>query len=144
MSEDIYPIYQLLKEDPRYPIEAYRFIRECLEYAQETLKMGEDDRPEPSLELEHAPAQTLPERHLSGQQLCEAIRLYALEQWGMMAKPVLNNWGMKSTSDFGEIVYNLISIGWMKKSSRDRRDHFNEVFDFDEAFNDETVFSVPD
>ena len=75
-----------------------------------------------------------PDAHLTGQQLCEAIRLYALEQFGLMTRVVLASWGIHSTSDFGEIVYNLIDIGMMKKSDTDRREDFEDVFDFEEAF----------
>jgi uncharacterized repeat protein (TIGR04138 family) len=72
-----------------------------------------------------------PEKHLTGQQLCEAIRLYALEQYGYMAKTVLNSWGVHNTGDFGEIVFNLIRIKQMKKTREDRREDFNDVFDFE-------------
>lgn len=143
-EEDIFPLYQLLKEDPRYPLDAYRFIRDALSYAQDELKLGEDARPEPSLELESNAPQVVPERHITGEQLCDAIRIFATEQFGLMAKTVLNSWGMKTTGDFGEIVYNLISIGWMKKSSRDRRDHFDDVFDFDKAFVEDFQITIPE
>ena len=73
-------------------------------------------------------------RHLTGQELCEAIRLHAIGQFGYMAKLVLNNWGIQGTSDFGNIVYNMIHIGLMKKSKNDRRDHFDDVYDFGEVF----------
>ena len=144
MSEDFYPIYQLLKEDTRYPMEAYKFVRHALAYAQEVLDLGEESRPEPNLELEESQEPTPPERHLSGQQLCEAIRVYAIDQFGYLAKTVLNSWGLHSTADFGEVVYNLISIGWMKKSTNDRRDHFDDVFDFDKAFVEDFKISIPD
>ncbi len=75
-----------------------------------------------------------PQRHVTGQQLCEGIREYAISQFGLMSKVVLNSWGIQTTSDFGEIVYNLIRVGVLKKSSRDRRSHFNDVYDFEEAF----------
>jgi uncharacterized repeat protein (TIGR04138 family) len=71
------------------------------------------------------------EKHLTGQQLCEAIRIYALEQYGYMAKTVLNSWGVHNTGDFGEIVFNLIRIKQMKKTREDRREDFNDVFDFE-------------
>jgi uncharacterized repeat protein (TIGR04138 family) len=71
------------------------------------------------------------ERHLTGQELCEAIRRYSLDQYGLMAKCVFNSWGVQSTSDFGEIVFNMIEIGRMKKTESDRREDFNDVFDFD-------------
>ena len=66
--------------------------------------------------------------------MCEAARQYALEQYGYMAKTVLNSWGIHSTGDFGEIVFNLIRIGQMRKTPHDRREDFDNVYDFDEAF----------
>jgi uncharacterized repeat protein (TIGR04138 family) len=72
------------------------------------------------------------ERHLTGQELCEAIRRYALEQYGYLAKTVFNSWGVRSTRDFGEIVFMLIEIGQMKKTKEDKLSDFDDVFDFDE------------
>jgi len=116
---------ELLRQDQRYHLEAYQFVRESLAYAQEVLQLPISDTAKDEGEGEH---------HISGQQLCEAIRQYSLNQFGYMAKTVLNAWGVFSTSDFGEIVYNLIRIKHMKKSSRDRREDFNEVYDFATAF----------
>lgn len=84
------------------------------------------------------------ERHVSGQELCEAMRLYAHEQYGYMAKNVLNHWGLVSTSDFGEIVFNLIEIGQMRKTASDVREDFDGVFDFDEGFQQSYQISLPD
>ncbi|MFK7736794.1 MAG: Minf_1886 family protein [Pirellulaceae bacterium] len=124
MSENLHPIVELLQQDQRFHIEAYQFVREALAYAQEVMKLpGEGE------EGEH---------HITGQQLCEAIRQYALEQFGYMSKTVLNSWGVHATGDFGEIVYNLIKIKHMKKSDSDKREDFNDVFDFSNAF--EPVF----
>jgi uncharacterized repeat protein (TIGR04138 family) len=61
-----------------------------------------------------------------------------------MAKVVLNSWGLRKTSDFGEIVYNLIEIGMMKKSKTDRREDFDNVYDFDQAFNEQFEIKVKD
>lgn len=74
------------------------------------------------------------ETHLSGRELCEAVRQYALQQYGFLARQVLANWGINSTSDLGEIVYNLIRIDVFKKSPSDRREDFNDVYDFVDAF----------
>jgi uncharacterized repeat protein (TIGR04138 family) len=82
------------------------------------------------------------ERHLTGQQLCEAIRRYSLNQYGYMSKVVLKNWNIDQTGCFGDIVYNMISVGIMKKSSRDKRAHFDDVYDFDEVF--EADFQICD
>ena len=72
------------------------------------------------------------------------IRLYALEQYGLLAQSVLNSWGVFETSDFGEIVYNLIRIGRMKKSDDDRREDFDEVYAFDVALNKGFRFTLPE
>jgi uncharacterized repeat protein (TIGR04138 family) len=85
-----------------------------------------------------------PESHLTGQQLCEAIRLYASELYGLMAKVVLNSWGLRTTSDFGEIVYSLIELGEMTKSDSDRPEDFENVYDFDEAFRARYEIDMPD
>lgn len=135
MATIVPPIIKLLKKDRRYKLEAYQFVREALNYAHSELKMGQHAS-------EHPADPPPPEAHVTGQQLCEAIRLFAVEQFGMMAKLVLNNWGIRSTGDFGEIVYNLIEINEMKKSNSDRREDFDDVYDFDTAFVQEFQISV--
>jgi uncharacterized repeat protein (TIGR04138 family) len=134
MSTPLPPILQLLHDDQRYKLEAYQFVREALEYAHRILGWGcatpsEDEPP--------------PESHVTGQQLCEAIRQYAREQYGYLAKLVLNRWGVHSTGDFGEIVYNLIGIREMKKSASDRREDFDDVYDFEQAFLKDFAITLP-
>jgi uncharacterized repeat protein (TIGR04138 family) len=138
MPEPIHPIVQLLQEDQRYKLEAYQFVRDALAYAQDVLKLGEQQDPA-TAETEHEASseeadEPRVERHLTGQELCEAIRQFATEQYGLLAKTVLNSWGLRSTSDFGEVVYNLIRVGLMKKSQSDRREDFDDCYDFDRAF----------
>jgi uncharacterized repeat protein (TIGR04138 family) len=128
MLDPAHPIAELLRQDKRFRFEAYVFVFEALRFAQEKMGLGAENlvnSDEPDEE---------PERHVTGQQLCEAMRRYAHEQYGRLAKQVLNHWGVTSTSDFGEIVFNLIEIGQMKKTPDDRREDFDDVFDFDEAF----------
>jgi uncharacterized repeat protein (TIGR04138 family) len=84
------------------------------------------------------------ERHLTGQQLCEAARVYAMRQYGYLAKTVLGSWGITRTDDIGEIVYNMIAIGQMRKTRTDRREDFNDVYDFDEALSREYSFASPE
>jgi uncharacterized repeat protein (TIGR04138 family) len=145
MLDPSHPITKLLKKDRRYPLEAYVFVFEALGYAQNVLDMGTEspseplDLPQPRSEEEQGS-----ERHVSGQELCEAIRRFAVEQYGYMAKTVLNSWGVKSTGDFGEIVFNLIRIGQMRKTARDRREDFDDVYDFDTAFKQQFKISPPD
>jgi uncharacterized repeat protein (TIGR04138 family) len=136
MKEQVMAMVELLQKDQRFHLEAYQFVRESLQYAQNTMKMpattGDSEEAEPEGKAEH---------HLTGQQLCQAIREFAQEQYGFMAKTVLNSWGIYTTSDFGEIVYNLIRIREMRKSKSDRREDFNDQFDFESAF--EPRFELP-
>lgn len=131
MLDPTHPLAELLTRDSRYHFDAYVFVFEALRYAQEKLGLG---RPQPSMADQSAEAEgeeSGGERHVTGQELCEAIRQYALQQYGYMAKSVLNHWGVTSTGDFGEIVFNLIEIGQMRKTEHDRREDFENVFDFD-------------
>ena len=149
MLDPSHPIIELLKEDDRYAFDAYVFVFEALNYAQNVLQMGSEEAAEmhgrdlnenrenssvggseDELDEEDEPV----ERHVTGQQLCEAIREYALQQYGYMAKDVLGTWGVRDTSDFGEIVFNLIRIEQMRKTPRDSKEDFKDVYDFDVAF----------
>ncbi|NQT11731.1 MAG: hypothetical protein HQ582_03215 [Planctomycetes bacterium] len=126
---------ELLEEDSRYHVAAYEFVFNALTYAQGVLHMGTETPSEPSGEDEGEPDE--PQQHVSGQELCEAIRQYALHQFGYMAKTVLNSWGVRATGDFGEIVFNLIRFGRMRKTQHDRREDFEDVYDFEVAFEQE-------
>ena len=138
MSEECGSLMDLVAQDPRYPIEAYFFVRESLTYAADAMELGIcPDPEEEGLTSEQALEQSRRERHLTGQQLCEAIREFAINQFGYMAKVVLKSWNVTQTQCFGDIVYNMIRAGIMKKSSNDRREHFDDVFCFDEAFEQE-------
>jgi uncharacterized repeat protein (TIGR04138 family) len=152
-----HPLFQLLARDPRYTLEAYLFVLEALSFAQETLGMGNEpalEELEPMRSGEAEPAarsrqrggkrRRQAERHVSGQQLCEAARLYGLQQYGYLAPKVLATWGVKSTADFGEIVFNMIEIGQMRKTRGDKREDFHDVFEFGEAFSRDLSFVVPD
>lgn len=137
MAETTHPLAELLRRDRRYHFDAYVFVFEALRYAQQNtaaagtrLGASSDDDFDPDEEEE---------RHVTGQQLCEAIRHYAVQQYGLLAKRVLNHWGIHSTGDFGEIVFSLIDIGQMRKTDTDRREDFDDVFDFDEGLRDAFV-----
>ncbi len=137
MLDPSHPLAKLLKQDPRYKIDAYIFVQEALSYAHDTLGMGTERQPEEveePLHRAHRSTERAPERHLTGQELCEAIRQFALEEYGYLAKSVLNSWGVQTTGDFGNIVFNLIELKQMKKAKQDRREDFDDVFDFDAAF----------
>ena len=99
--------------DNRYEVEAYNFVLLGLNYTMSTL-----DSP----------------RHISGKELLEGIRVYALEQFGPMARTVLEHWGITCSEDFGEIVFSLVGYGLLGKSKKDNKDDFKNILDFHEAF----------
>jgi uncharacterized repeat protein (TIGR04138 family) len=129
MFESTDPLADALERDSRFHRDAYLFVFEALRFAQQQLGLdrGADDEESGSTE---------DERHITGQQLCHAIRQYAVKQYGALAKFVLNHWGIHATRDFGEVVFNLIAIGQMRKTDSDRREDFDNVFEFNEAFRD--------
>lgn len=133
---------ELLAADKRYKRDAYGFVFEALRYAHDTLGLGTEAPPE-ALEIPPTESPPAGQRHLTGRELCEAIRRYAQEQFGFMAATVLESWGIRSTGDFGNIVFNLIDIGEMSKTKHDRREDFDDVFDFDTALRRDYVIDPP-
>ena len=82
------------------------------------------------------------ELHVSGRELCEGARRLALEHYGLMALTVLNLWGIRSTSDLGEIVFNLIASGDLEKTPNDSRSDFDRVFDFETALRRDYILAL--
>lgn len=111
----------ICKEDPRFDRRAYDFVRLGLDHTVKELRKKDTARAERS-------------RHVSGPELLEGLRAYALDQFGPLAKTVLNTWGIKRCRDFGDIVFNLIEYNVFSKTENDRREDFSDIFDFDEAF----------
>ena len=140
MSDKISTLSRIALEDSRYPFEAYGFVQDALAFACDILELGACSEQDCGCEGQFEQPGGH-ERHLTGQELCEAIREFAINQYGYMAKVVLNQWGIYTTSDFGEIVYNMIDAGLMKKSPRDRRSHFDNVYDFEDVFQENFVMS---
>ena len=105
-------------KDPRYQRDAYLFVREALDYTQKTI--GKDARGRI--------------RHVTGQELLRGIQEYALQQFGPMTQTVLEEWGVRRCEDFGEIVFNMVEVGWLAKTEKDSRADFQGGYDFGEAF----------
>ena len=98
MLDPAHPITELLKEDSRDAFEAYVFLFEALGYAQNVLNMGTESPSEETSQAEQeSEEEQVAERHVTGQDLCEAVRRCAVEQYGYMAKTVLNSWGVTKT-----------------------------------------------
>ncbi len=105
----------------RFDEHAYLFVLAALEFCQ----------------------QRLPERrHITGRELSLACRDLALERFGVLARVVLEHWGVRSTSDIGDIVFTLVDLGLLISQPQDSRDDFLGVFDFADAFEREYPWSA--
>ncbi len=114
----------------KYHPSAYQFVDAALRY---TLEM-----------VGRAPAESVDDEgsHISGQELLEGIRALALEQFGLMTLSVFHNWGIRQTDDFGRVVFELVERGAMRKTDRDQRSDFVDVFNFEEVFDRQYKFDV--
>ena len=72
--------------------------------------------------------------HVTGRELAEGARAYALEEFGPMALDVLRHWGVGCTGDIGRIVYDLIEEEILRRTEEDSIEDFHEVYDFEQAF----------
>jgi len=111
----------ICKEDARFDRKAYDFVRLGLDHTVKEIRKKDTARSGKS-------------RHVSGPELLEGLRAYALEQYGPLTKTVLNSWGVSRCQHFGEIVFNLIEYNAFSKTDNDRREDFADIYDFDEAF----------
>lgn len=111
------------RDDPRYARRAYFFLREALDYTVTTVRKAELKA-----------GKSRGSNHVTGQELVEGIREYALQQFGPLAHHVLTEWGITRCADFGEMVYQLIDHGVFSKTDSDRKEDFAELYDFETAF----------
>ncbi|HMO50508.1 MAG TPA: hypothetical protein PKE26_01335 [Kiritimatiellia bacterium] len=111
-------VEQISREVPRYNSHVYFFMREALDF---TIKLFEKPLEGPG-------------RHVSGSELLEGVRKYALQEYGPMAKTVLNRWGIHRCEDFGDVVFIMVEKGVLGKTEEDRKEDFSGGYDFDTAF----------
>ncbi len=113
------------------------FIRDGLAHTVEMVHGNRED--ETLLEL----GLSEESRHVSGHELCIGLKEYAIERYGMMAKSVLNKWGIHHTLDFGKIIFAMVDAGLMRTTDEDRLEDFDGVYEFDDVFPDPTRNSHP-
>src|SRR5437660_7282638 len=82
----------IVASDPRYQREAYIFLRDALDF---TTKQQQT-------------AKGTAVRHVSGPELLQGVRHYALKECGPMVLTVFDNWGIRSCADIGHMVFSLI------------------------------------
>lgn len=104
-------IDQVLAGDTRYRVEAYQFVLAALSYT-----IHRSGRP----------------GHVTAAELLRGIREFGLQQFGPLTKTVFNHWGIGHSSQFGDVVFNLIEVGLLGKRAEDRREDFDDAaFDLD-------------
>lgn len=101
----------ILRKHPEYAPDAYDFMREALEAT--------------SRDMAEAEERTSP--HLSAYELYMGFCAYALSEYGPLAAAVMEHWGIDSSSDVGNIVYNLIEVGVFGKQAGDTREQFDNL-----------------
>ena len=113
MRNFIQAVEEICSKDSRYKPEGYEFVSQALTFTRKKMKKP---------------------GHITGRELSEGMRDFAIDQYGPMAKSVLRHWGIHKTEDFGHIVFNLIEKKIFFKTENDSIDDFKGVYDFDSAF----------
>ena len=99
--------------EARYDERAYLFVLAALEFCQQQLTER---------------------RHLTGRELAVGCRDLALQRYGVLARTVLDHWGVRDSADIGEIVFALVDVGLLASQPNDSKEEFVGVFDFHQAF----------
>jgi uncharacterized repeat protein (TIGR04138 family) len=110
-------VVSILKRDQRYDVQAYFFLKEALDF---TLKRFTEETSGRN-------------RHVSGKELLEGFRDFALEQYGPMAATLMEEWGIRQSRDVGNMVFRLIEEQVFGKQDSDKPEDFEGLFDLDEA-----------
>lgn len=114
MEQDYEQIFESIAEsDGRYSSDAYEFVMDALTFTQKKMK---------------AP------RHVTGDELLDGIKNLLLKKFGPMTMTMLEHWGVKSTEDFGNIVFNLVENKVLTKTEDDSIESFRDRYDFDKVF----------
>jgi uncharacterized repeat protein (TIGR04138 family) len=108
----------ILEREKRFDPGAYFFLKEALDFTVK--RVMDDNAGQP--------------RHVSGPELLQGFRDYALQQFGPMASTLMTEWGLGCCADVGEMVFQLIEEGVFGRQESDTKEDFHDVFDFDDAF----------
>lgn len=105
---------KILLRESRFSEGAYIFVMAALEQHQSELEFR---------------------RHITAEELADACKELAIKRYGLMAKIVLNKWGISTTSDIGDVVFTLVDLGYLASLPTDNRSQFSDLYDFDDVFN---------
>jgi uncharacterized repeat protein (TIGR04138 family) len=108
-------VVSILKRDKRFDPHAYFFLKDALDFTLKRIAESNGGQA----------------RHVSGPELLEGCRDYALEQFGPMASTLMTEWSIRKCQDVGDMVFNLIEEQVFGKQDTDKKEDFSEVFDFE-------------
>jgi uncharacterized repeat protein (TIGR04138 family) len=108
----------IVERDARYSSDAFYFLLHALGHTREKLQ-----RPACG-----------PEGHVSGRELLEGFKEYALNQFGPMAGLVLEEWGVRRNEDVGAMVFLLVEAKQFTVTDKDKPEDFSGGADFETAF----------
>ncbi len=108
----------IVANNPRYHRDGYIFLRDALDFTTKQQKK----------------IKGVSVRHVTGPELLDGVRQYALKEFGPMVMTVFDSWGIQSCEDIGHMVFNLIGAGVFGKTEEDSIKDFKNVYDFEEAF----------
>ena len=108
----------IVANSPRYHRDGYIFLRDALDFTTTQQKK----------------IKGVSVRHVTGPELLDGVRQYALKEFGPMVITVFDSWGIQSCEDVGHMVFNLIGAGVFGKTEEDSIKDFKNVYDFEEAF----------
>ena len=120
-------IEEIASEDGRYSAEALKFVYEGLGATiRKTKEADDEDQP----------------RHITGAEFSRGLARLAIERWGRLSRMVLNQWGVRTTRDLGEIVYLMINQKWMTAQETDTIEDFDNVYNFEDVFEKQFKFNL--
>ena len=104
---------QICTSDERYHEDAYEFVLDALTFTQKKFKK---------------------EKHVTGKELLEGIKILLMQRFGPMTMTILEHWGITGTEDFGNVVFNLVNNKVLSKTEEDDIESFRNVYDFHVVF----------
>ncbi len=104
-------IDNICANDIRYVEKAYHYIAKALSYGKAVLNT---------------------EKHMTAKELATSYKDVALAQYGPLALDVLNHWGIYTTKDIGNIVFNRVNGNLLSTSNGDKLEDFDNIFDLHE------------
>jgi uncharacterized repeat protein (TIGR04138 family) len=107
-------VVSILKREKRFDPHAYFFLKDALDFTLRRIAEKNGGQA----------------RHVSGAELCEGYRDFALEQFGPMASTLMLEWSVRKCQDIGDMVFHLIDEQVFGKQDSDKPEDFSEAFDF--------------